>query len=325
MLAREMNPRFLLAATIALVACKREEETVMPICQWEVAGDVAEEAEAGALQPQQWFALLLKNFNIKTNIPAEPLKDCSGREVHPNVPPEQAQCSANEDDAPALPDRALVESDLVFTPLEDGRTLVWVKARHFDDGDALGPVAITEWTKRGIAVRTIGALRAHANRARMRLEPMGQGKVLVVESDACPKDNPKKCTRLMRLVPIEGDRFVARPFVGEDGKCIGPAEFTLREEQSFDRPDGTVRRFELTRNVSFAEGNVEMTETVVIKDLDPKQPDSPPTVFRNANVRRPIVASKTGIVTKAGLWEPMLAEHGSVALQPKKKKDAEEE
>jgi hypothetical protein len=319
-----MRLQLALLASIALIACKREEETVMPICQWEVAGDVAEESQAGALQAEQWFALLLKNFNLKTNMPSQPLKDCSGREIHPNVPAEQGQCTASEDDAPALPDRALVDDDLVVSPLEDGRTLVWVKSRHFDDGDALGPVAITEWTKRGIAVRTIGALRAHAHRARMRLEPMGQGKVLVVESDVCPKDNPKKCERVMRLVPMEGDRFVARPFVAEDGKCIGPAEFTLHEEQSFDRPDGTVRRFELTRNVNFTDGNVEMTETVVIKDLDPKQPDAPPTVFRNANVRRPIVNSKAGIVTKAGLWEPMLAEHGSVALQPATKKKPED-
>jgi hypothetical protein len=95
--------------------------------------------------------------------------------------------------------------------------------------------------------------------------------------------------------------------------------FPLYREAEFDRPDGTVRRFELTRNVDFTDGAVEMSETVVIKDLDPKQPDAPPTVFRNANVRRPLVLSKTGIVTKAGLWDSMLAEHGSVALPPAKK------
>jgi hypothetical protein len=301
----------------ALASCKRDAETVMPICEWEVAADEAEESKAGELPPDLWFAFLLKNYNPKTGLPAQPLKDCSGRPVEPDVAPAQAQCIAGEDPPTLLPERKFAPEDLVITPLEDGRTLIWLKSKHYDNGDALGPIAIVEWTKRGLAVRSLGAMRAQANRARMRLEPMGSDRVLVVESDVCPKDNPKKCERVLRLVPMEGDRFVERPFIADDGKCIGPAAVALYRQTEFARPDGTVRRFELTRNVDFTDGNVVMSETVVIKDLDPKQPDAPPEVFRNANVRRPLVLSKNGIVTKPGLWEPMLAEHGSVALPPK--------
>jgi hypothetical protein len=305
---------------VVLASCKREQESQLPICQDEVAGNEADEAQTGQLPPETWFGFLLRNYNRKTGLVAQPMKDCSGGAVEPDVAPEQAECIAGEGPpANALPDRPLVPEDLVVTPLEDGRSLIWVTSKHFDNGDALGPIAITEWTKRGLAVRAIGAMRAHVHRARMRLEPMGQGRVLVVESDVCPADNPKKCERVMRLVPMENDRFRERPFIAEDGKCLGPAVFPLYREAEFDRPDGTVRRFELTRNVDFTDGAVEMSETVVIKDLDPKQPDAPPTVFRNANVRRPLVLSKTGIVTKAGLWDSMLAEHGSVALPPAKK------
>jgi len=317
--SRAVIARTLVVAALLLSSCKKEDDTQLPICEWEVAANEADEAQTGQLAPELWFAFLLKNYNRKTGLVAQPLKDCSGRAVEPDVSPEQAKCIAGEDAPQALPDRPLVPEDLVITPIENGQSLIWVKSRNFDNGDALGPIAITEWTKRGLAVRSIGAMRAHANRARMRLEPMGEGRVLVVESDVCPKDNPKKCERVMRLVPMEGDRFFERPFITDDGKCLGPAAFALYREAEFPRADGTTRRFELTRNVDFTDGHVEMSETVVIKDHDPKEPDAPPTVFRNANVRRPLALSKTGIVTKAGLWEPMIAEHGSVALPPAKK------
>jgi hypothetical protein len=316
------TPRSLpLLLLLASCSCKRDEETTLPLCREEVEGAEADESQAGQLQTYLWFRLLLKNYNNKTGLVAAPLRDCTGKPVEPDVATEASKCLAGENPPSPLPDRPLVEGDLVITPLEDGRTLVWVKAKHYDNGDALGPVAITEWTKKGIAVRAIGAVRAHANRARMRIEPMGSERVLVVESDVCPKDNPKKCERVMQLVPMEKDRFIARPFITDQGKCIGRAVFELHREAEFPRPDGTVRRFELTRNVDFTDGNVEMSETVVIKDHDPKTPDAPPAVFRNANQRRPLVLSTAGIVTKPGLWEPMIAEHGSVALS--KKKDEE--
>jgi hypothetical protein len=83
------------------------------------------------------------------------------------------------------------------------------------------------------------------------------------------------------------------------------------------------RKFEVTRVVDFAEGNVVLTETVVIRDTDPKQPDEPPNVFRNANEQRPMQLTKGGIVTQAGIWEQMLSEHGSVSVKPEAKPEGE--
>jgi len=309
-----------LACCVLVSACKKEQESELPICHQEVAADEADESQSGQLAPQLWFQILLKNYNGKTGLVAQPVKDCSGRQIESDLPPDQAKCLLGETPPQPLPDRPLVADDLIVAPLEDGRSLLWVKAKFYDNGEALGPVAIAEWTKRGVAVRSIGAMRAQVNRARMRLEPMGQERVLVIESDVCAKDDPKKCHREVRLVPLQGDRFLERPLVAEDGACLGPPAFALHQETEFARPDGTLRKFELTRVLDFTDGNVVMSETVVVKDRDPKEPDSPPEVFRNANVRRPLVLAKNGIVTKPGLWESMLAEHGSVALQPAAKK-----
>ncbi len=310
------------AATLlvaAATACKPEVESELPICADEVLGEEAEETQAGAIPAQTWFGVLLKNYNRRTGIVQSPLKDCSGRAVEVELPPERAKCLGASAAAP-LPDRALTDGDLLETPIEGSRSLLWVRAKRFDNGDALGPVAITELTKRGVAVRAIGALRAHENRARMRLEPMGSGKVLVVESDLCPKDNPKKCSRVMRLVPLQGDLFTEQALVLDDGSCLGPVQFELFREQEVTLANGDLRRFELTRNVDFTDGNVVMTETVVIKDRSARAPDEPPAVFRNATVQRPLQLEARGIVTKPGVWEKMLADFGSVSVLPAKEK-----
>jgi hypothetical protein len=308
-----------LVAALVLVAptlaCKKQQETKLPICLAEVAGEQAEESRTGELPPEVWFSVMLRNFNRKTGQAAQPMKDCSGKPVEP--PPQESAC-LQKDAAPsqALPDRPLVPDDLVVVPTDDGRTLVWIKARGYDNGDAIGPIAIAEWTKRGIAVRAIGGLRAHANRARLRLEPMGADRVLVVESDLCEPDDPKKCERLMRLVPMVAERFDERPLLSRDGSCLGPAVFPLHAEQEITLPTGVKRKFEVTRVVDFTDGDVVLSETVVIKDTDPKQPDEPPTVFRNANVQRPLQLGEQGIVTQPGIWEQMLSEHGSVSVKP---------
>ncbi|MBC8074374.1 MAG: hypothetical protein IAG13_39000 [Deltaproteobacteria bacterium] len=315
-----MKPARLVFATSLLVpgACKKQDDSVIPICLNEVAADEAAEAQSGQMPTYIWYQFLLKNYNRKTGMVASPLKDCSNRLVEPELAPEQAECLTGKDAGQPLPDRALTDDDLLISPLEDGRTLMWVKAKHFTDGEALGPIAITEWIKSGIAVRSIGAMRAQANRARMRIEPMGQAKVLVVESDACKPDDPKQCERMMRLVPITDNRFVQQAVVLEDGSCIGPAEFALFSAQEFT--SGTkVRRFELTRTFDFTDGNVVMSESVVIKDRDTSKPDEPAKTYRNANVLRPMTLGTKGIVTKPGIWEPMLAEHGSVAYVEEKK------
>jgi hypothetical protein len=302
----------LLPFALALFACKPEDSTDLPICLNEVAGDEAEESQQGQLPPEIWFQFLLRNYNRKTGLVAAPVKDCSGKLVEAPRPPEVSACLAAGETGAPLPERALVPDDLIITEIEGGRQLVWVKARYFDDGDAIGPVAITQWTKRGIAVRSIGALRAHANRARMRLESMGAGQVLVVESDVCLPDNPKQCDRVMRLLPMVGERFEERPMVLDDGSCVGPAEFALHGNTEVSQPNGQRRSLELTRTVDFTDGNVVMNEAVVIKDRDPAKPDEPAKVYRNASVQRPMALNKAGLVTKPGVWDQLLAEHGSV-------------
>lgn len=295
----------------------------MALCASEVEGGEAVETQSNEVPPDVWFALILKSYNVKTHEPARPARDCTNK---PLVVEDEAVSSCIQHTALALPPRPLDgEKDLEIIALDEGKALVWVRTDYFEDGDALGPIAIAEYRKNGLAIRALGALRANPNRVRMRLEPMGEATVLVVESMVCPPDDPSKCARVMRLVPRDGDRFVERPLYDEKtNACLGAATFPLSRVEEIKRDDGTIRRFELARTFDFEEGAVSVDEQVTIKDIDPTQPDAPPAVFRKAQIERTLELDATGLKTSEPLWERMMGEHGSVQVKADKAPPAAE-
>ncbi len=301
-------------ASLAVAGCKKEGPSVLPICKAEVAGKKAAEVASGSIPPEVWFSVLLTNFNREKMQLKRPAVDCSGRPIEPKEEAIDA-CIVGDEPAKALPDRPLTEDDLMIEALDDGRQLVWAKTGEYDNGEAVGPVAITEWTSRGVAVRAIGTLRAQKDRAAIRMEAVGAEQMLVVESRHCDPDDPKNCSRRIRLVPLIGDSFAEKRLQTEDGACIGSAEVTLYEEKLVSLDNGIERKFEVARSVEFEEGTVVINEQVTIKDKDPTQPDLPAKLFRRANVQRSLNVGTDAIVTQGGLWEDMLSKHGSVVVQ----------
>ena len=296
------------------MGCKKDGPSELPICKAEVAGSEAEEVSAGTVPPDIWFLILLRNFDRTSMTLKTPAQDCSGRMIEPKE--EEVDTCIYSADAKKLPDRPLTEDDLLIEALEDGRQLVWAKTGEYDNGEAVGPIAITEWTSRGVAVRAIGTLRAQKDRAAIRLEAVGADEMLVVESRHCDPDDPKNCSRRVRLVPLSGDKFTDKRLQTEDGTCIGAAEVTNFEEKTVTLDNGIERTFEVARSVDFDEGSVVINEQVTIKDKDPTQPDLPAKLFRRANVERVLNVGTDAIVTKSGLWEDMISEHGSVEVRP---------
>lgn len=311
--------RFRWPAAIALASifaggCKPDPTTDLPICKAEVAGSEADEVASGSVAPDIWFLILLRNFDRNTMQLKRPAQDCSGRAIEPKAEAVDS-CIVGDNPAKPLPERPLTEDDLLIAPLDDGRQLVWAKTGEYDNGEAVGPIAITEWTARGVAVRAIGTLRAQKDRAAIRLEGVGADQVLVVESRYCDPDDPKQCSRRIRLVPLVGDAFQDKRLQTEDGTCLGAAEVVMYEEKQVTLGNGIERNFEVARSVDFSEGEVVINEQVTIKDTDPSQPDEPAKLFRRANVERKLAVGTDAIVTQSGLWEDMLSEHGSVEVR----------
>lgn len=312
-------------ASLGLLGCKKEVSSDLPICKAEVAGKEAEEVAAGTVPADIWFLILLRNFDRETMTLKTPAQDCSGRMIEPKA--EEVDSCIYAGDATKLPERPLTEDDLMIEVLDDGRQLVWAKTGEYDNGEAVGPIAITEWTSRGVAVRAIGTLRAQKDRAAIRLETVGADEMLVVESRRCNPDDPKDCSRRVRLVPLQGDTFADKPLQTEDGTCLGAAEVTMFEEKTVTLDNGIERNFQVARSVDFEEGNVVINEQVTIKDKDPTQPELPAKLFRRANVERVLNVGVDAIVTKSGLWDDMVSEHGSVEVRqdPAPEEDAGED
>ncbi|MCH9688151.1 MAG: hypothetical protein K0V04_42360 [Deltaproteobacteria bacterium] len=304
-----------LALTLTF-GCKPPATGPLPLCSSEVEGGEASETQSNDVPPEIWFTIILKSFNLKTGEVTRPTLDCTSKPLEVQDE-EVALCIRPENPSPALPPRALNgDEDLELIGLEEGKALVWVRTEYFENGDALGPIAVAEYRKNGIAVRAIGPLRANPNRVRMRLEQMGETSVLVVESMVCPPEDTSKCARVMRIIPHEGSRFVERPLLDDEtDECLGAATFPLSHWEEIEREDGIIRRFELVRTIKFDEGAVVVNEQVTIKDIDPEQPDAPPAVFRKAQIERALQLEGGGIRTTQPLWERMMAEHGSVQVK----------
>lgn len=337
---RGMTTLAVLAIGLGSSGCrKRGDGGAMPLCLIEVAANSATESEAQELPPDIWFSIMLKSFDRDQMLPPEDARDCAGGDViAPTLPPlaegEEpaagdgplivAGCEIAPDPALGrLPNRPLTEEDLVMSDAGDGMSLVWVKSSHYDNGTSAGPVALIEWTKKGIAVRGLGSLRAYDKKARLRMEQSGETRLLVVESDRCDAEG-KICQRMMKLLPLLDSRFASVPLKTEDGStCLGPAEFALFETHTSILPDGWNRKFEINRSVTFSEDVPLVAEVVTIRDQDPGQPDAPPQEFRDASTDRKLAYAARYFQTRRSLWDEMITNYGSVAHDAKPADDDE--
>lgn len=324
---------------LALGSCKKKTARDMPICAADVAGGAADESQVQELPPDIWYTIMLQGFDRDRMLAGEDPKDCTGTStLRPTPPPLPegeslpadadpeiiAGCKIGGDlEADRLPARPLTEDDILISEGPDGMSLVWVKATHYKNGDAIGPVALVQWRKSGIAVRALGTLRAQTHKAQMRIEVAGDQRILVVLGDECNIEDSKVCKRIMRLLPIIDGRFSTVPLklAAKDSQgvdlCLGDASFALFEQYTSNLPDGWIRKFEIVRSVTFDKGTPLVSEQVVIKDKDPDQPEAPPQEFREASSDRQLVYKDRYFETRGSLWEDMIKSYGSVAHDAK--------
>ncbi len=295
------------ASLLVLVAACRPKGPVNLCPSLEVAAEVAEENEGRALDVRAGLTGLVPTLDSGKMLPPEEIRDC--REQRVLVP--LNDCEDQPVPAVRLPARPLDEQDLVITDREGDDFLVWAQAHHFTDGDALGPVAIASWSRRGIRIAAVGPLRGPAKHVRLRLETLSDGQVLIVEGDACPPDGGA-CTRVVRVVPIIDDQFVDKPMRLNEGGCGGPATFPLSATREITVDATKKRKFRLQRNVVIKDGLGIVHEEAIATDIDSNQPNAEGVEFRRFSKARELLLDKDGLLVQKGIWEDMLAEHGSV-------------
>jgi hypothetical protein len=210
--------------------------------------------------PGYWLALLLKGYRAAGDLD-RPTQDCRGAKV------EIAQDGCATDPQPEpMPGASLTPKDLVVLNIGDEKRLIWAMTDRFMDGEAQGPVAIAEIGAKGIAVRSLGVLRAFTQNLSLRLEKLGSGTVLIADGENCLEGQPAEaCERAIRVVPLVGDRFAPKPLVDEAGACLGRAFLPVRSSGSAISAKGV--KYQIESLVTFSADAIMVRENLALDGL----------------------------------------------------------
>lgn len=288
-------PTFLLA--LVLASCATAPRHPWPDeAKCELAGP-----DASAPGPEKWFKLLLRGYDPESHRVTSPALDCTTAQVRWEAP--AFACFDNALATTVLTARPLGESDVIVSRVADGFGIAWVVTNRFASGDALGPVAVVEQREDRLVVHALGALRAYPDRVTLRLEKIGEVTVLVAEGQLCAGADPATCVRSARIMPLRGDRFSAEPLFSEVGACASPAWFDLDRKESAVLDNGWTRRNTLAASLVFGPQGLRVEEQLVVHDLDPRDKQSRPRVFRKADGERTVKAVEARLVTSGrSVW-----------------------
>jgi hypothetical protein len=254
---------------------------------------------------ETWIALVLRGYDPETRKVTTPAVDCTGTQVRWEAP--AAACFDNSLFKTMLPGRPLGEKDVVISPLGEDLQLVWIATYRYASGDAAGPVAVVQTKSRKLVVRALGVLRGYTERAKMRLEKLGDAELLVAEGEHCASADPASCQRAARVMVFRGERFVPEPVLSEAGACISPAWFDLSREESEALEAGRRRRYQLTATLLFEPEAIRLDEQMVVNDVDARQKSAPPRLYRKAQAERTVRLVDGKLVsTGRSLWSKVL-------------------
>jgi len=250
------------------LACRSDGTS--PVCPSTlVSSERALEADTRLLLPEQWLSLLVRGVDRTTMLPPPEPYECSGRPVGLEWPDEKSAAIDPRSGAKPLPSRPLTDKDMTFNEGPDGQVLVWARITQFDDGTALGPVALARWVDRGVEIRGIGTLWAPQRRARLRIEPLGDdAQMLVADGERCTSDDLKSCTHEIYLLPLVDQRFMQANFFVDD-VSIGPARVVMTERRATTLSDGWVRRWDVQRRLRLDGNTPTISELLRIRLCDP--------------------------------------------------------
>jgi len=298
-----------------------------------IQGPQLREGIVPTLRWEQWTRLLLRDYS--PGFPANNPRDCTNQPVqwrefdgacaeYCDEPsnaqrPEAERCRVPLSDL--VPQRPITEDDVVVSRVSGNLRLVWVVTDRFTNGEAIGPVALAEFTNDGrVVVRAIGTVRNYPKRARMRLETVGERRVLVHEGEICGDEEDRTtCRRAARLMLLQttgnpnGARFLPEPLRSVRGRCYGPARFEFTKEEEVTLATGFRRRFSLSTAIQVRVEGIQVHETVLVQDIDPSRPNDPPRAYRRAGQDRAVyVRGNTFVASDPSLWSRVLAQDARV-------------
>jgi hypothetical protein len=234
------------------------------LCGMTTAVDASQPLAERSLPASAWFALLLYGYQ-PTGAITRPATDCSSRRIDWIAD----RCSSGFGPATRLATQPVSPADLIVENLGDARRLVWAINDHFADGQAEGAVALAKFDAHGVRVEALGVLRAHPLRARLRLENVAGGTVLVAEGETCalPQDL-STCSRTARLVPLVGNRFVPVDLSSDTaGKCVSPSLLLLKSQGTIGKASGR-KTYQFESSLTYSEDAVAVHEQLTVEERE---------------------------------------------------------
>lgn len=261
--------------------------------------------EAAAPGHEKWIELLVRGYDRESRRATHPALDCTSAQIRWETP--AFACFDNALATTLLPPRPLSEADVVVSRIGEGLALAWVITNRYASGDALGPVAVVEQRGSRLVVRALGALRAWPDRATLRLQSLGGLTVLVAEGQLCASADPASCLRSARLLPLRSDRFSPEPLFSEAGACASPAWFDLDRREDSTLHSGWTRRHQLSASLAFGPEGLRVEEQLLVHDLDPRDRQARPRLFRKADGERTVKPAGGKLVANGrSLWSTAL-------------------
>jgi len=206
-----------------------------------------------------WLDLLAPD-HYSARVATPQVHTCSGGALH--VDP------LGESSVP-LPSAPPEEVALTITAVGDD-VLLWAPVVYYEDGDALGVLAIlsrhTDNAPAGphLEVRTIGALRAPAISLEMRVETLADGvKLVLARGRRCPVQG-RACVVEIQALPWVGARFIDAPLRTDAGPET--ARIRVHETATAGSARGSsTRNAEVRRQIRADDAGVTITETIHVR------------------------------------------------------------
>jgi len=321
-------------ATFVGFACGGSEtpEDPPPVCY--TSHPVPDGGLVRNLRTEEWADLVVRSYREG----GEVSQNCVGDSLQWRATDEACDVHEPDDEPPPGAIEQTEESVIVGRSDTAARKPVWIITHHFEDGDGFGPVALTERSPEGVAVRAIGTLRMPLQRARLRLRESGGQEFVVADAERCPpeededdapdppadvadgeetgeEDEEPTCIRYARILPVVGDQLMSPEVRDREGHCLGPNQVWLSREQTVGLENGWERRFRLAASMEFRGGAIIIHEQVTAEDSDPRDPGRPARLFRTTDSDR-VVTLRRGGMRSSGLplFERAVRAHGSTQL-----------
>jgi len=238
------------------------------------------EGVVSALQPADYWSLVLPSFDAGSSTVDRSLPDCAGRPVFENPALAEAEGSRTG----SLPAKL---EDAIVTPAADGLRIVWLRTHRFADGTAAGPLALVRPRAGYAEVYATGFYRGRLKDSHFSLERMGPRLLVTVSDEGCAGIKPNQACESSFAV-----------FIMNAGQLVPAARFAL-DRIDYRAVPGTAgtSQVRLTATPVFQDRVLRVAEQVVVRD-------SSQSVVRKSDLERLFQLSAGGRLTPTAesLW-----------------------